>query len=169
MACRWSNQASLSPPPPPPPYHIRNMPPPSPPQMPPPSASAHLSSAPRGPPTSSPFAGVRDLPGFAPHRSSAGMTISSILGGEERRPIGSPHTTAAGLSSTPNTMPPPSPGRARASSMREAAGHREISPPRGSIFGEPRAQWSGQLVPVHGRTRLLCTVHSRLGGFGGVR
>ncbi|KAK4555496.1 hypothetical protein LTR86_007248 [Recurvomyces mirabilis] len=143
----------LEPPPPPPPAFLaRNMPPPSPPQMPPPPGSSHLSNAPRGPPTSSPFAGVRDLPGFAPHRPGAGMTISSILGGgEERKSLGSPHMTASGVLGTPKTMPPPSPGRVRASSMRESLPRREPSPPRSSIFGEPRAQSAfherGELEP----------------------
>ncbi|TKA33047.1 hypothetical protein B0A54_14708 [Friedmanniomyces endolithicus] len=146
--------------PPPPSFPTRNMPPPSPPQMPPPAASAHLASAPRGPPIASPFAGVRDLPGFAPHRPGNGMTITSILGGGSERSINSsprkmpsivgnglerainssPNIAGAGLSSSIHAMRPPSPGRARATSMREAVGRREQSPPRGGIFGEPRAQ-----------------------------
>ncbi|TKA49914.1 hypothetical protein B0A55_13187 [Friedmanniomyces simplex] len=153
----------LEPPPPPPPsFPTRNMPPPSPPQMPPPAASAHLASAPRGPPTASPFAGVRDLPGFAPHRPGNGMTITSILGGGNERSINSSPRmmpsilgngnerginsspriagAGAGASSTIHPMRPPSPGRARASSMREAVGRREHSPSRGGVFGEPRAQ-----------------------------
>ncbi|KAK5107058.1 hypothetical protein LTR62_001908 [Meristemomyces frigidus] len=106
-----------------------------------PPGSSHLSSAPRGPPTSSPFAGVRDLPGFAPYRPGAGMTISSILGmGEERKPMGSPHMSASGMLGTAKTMPPPSPGRVRASSMRESLPRREPSPALVSMFGEPRAQ-----------------------------
>ncbi|RMY70650.1 hypothetical protein D0862_14715 [Hortaea werneckii] len=133
--------AAQAPPPPPPPpsYPSRNMPPPSPPQMPPPSANAnHLASAPRGPPTTSPFAGVRD---FATHRPNAGMSISSMLGGnDERKPTSSPHSSAMGPSATPKPMRPASPGRARSSSMREPYAHREPSPARGSAFGEQRAQ-----------------------------
>ncbi|KAI7357033.1 hypothetical protein KC354_g10198 [Hortaea werneckii] len=127
------------PPPPPPSYPSRNMPPPSPPQMPPPSANAnHLASAPRGPPTTSPFAGVRD---FATHRPTAGMSISSMLGGnDERKPTSSPHSSTMGPSATPKPMRPTSPGRARSSSMREPYAHREPSPARGSTFGEERAQ-----------------------------
>ncbi|KAI7217110.1 hypothetical protein KC333_g4427 [Hortaea werneckii] len=127
------------PPPPPPSYPSRNMPPPSPPQMPPPSANAnHLASAPKGPPTTSPFAGVRD---FATHRPTAGMSISSMLGGnDERKPTSSPHSSTMGPSATPKPMRPTSPGRARSSSMREPYAHREPSPARGSAFGEQRAQ-----------------------------
>ncbi|KAH9835108.1 Histone deacetylation protein Rxt3 [Teratosphaeria destructans] len=131
-------------PPPLPPFATRNMPPPSSPQMlPPSSAATHLSSAPRGPPTASPFAGVRDLASHPSHRPGAGMSISSILGGgerDERKPQVSPHTTGFPQPSLPPSMRPPSPGRARSASMREGVGRREPSPLRESILGEPRAQ-----------------------------
>ncbi|EMC95342.1 hypothetical protein BAUCODRAFT_35326 [Baudoinia panamericana UAMH 10762] len=134
----------LEPPPPPPPptfFSSRNMPPPSSPQMPPPTAPAHLASAPRGPPISSPFAGVRDLAGFASHRPPPSMPIASILGGgDERRLNSSPNTIAAGPISTRKPMQPLSPGRARASSMREGVGRREPSPLRDGVFGGSRAQ-----------------------------
>ncbi|KAK4547899.1 hypothetical protein LTR36_010618 [Oleoguttula mirabilis] len=125
----------------PPSFPTRNMPPPSPPQMPPPSAASHhLASAPRGPPTTSPFAGVRDLGSFASHRPGTGMSISSMLGGgEERKSNSSPHAFAVAPLAAPGPMQPPSPGRARSSSMREGLGRREPSPMRGGIFGEPRA------------------------------
>ncbi|KAK3686640.1 hypothetical protein LTR37_019621 [Vermiconidia calcicola] len=113
----------LEPHPPPPPFQSRQMPPPSP---------------PRGPPTATPFAGVRDLASFSSYRPTSGMSISSILGGsEDRIPHSSPNAPPAALL-TPKTMPPPSPGRVRASSMREgsARGLRDVSPPR-NIFGEP--------------------------------
>ncbi|KAK5119281.1 hypothetical protein LTR85_007637 [Meristemomyces frigidus] len=129
-------------PPAPPSFPTRNMPPPSPPQMPPPSAASHhLASAPRGPPTTSPFAGARDLASFASHRPGAGMSISSMLGGgEERKPTDSPHVFSVAPLAAQSSMQPPSPGRARSSSMREGLGRREPSPIRGGMFGEPRAQ-----------------------------
>ena len=111
------------------------MPPPSSPQT-APTSSSQLGSAPRGPPTASPFAGVRDL--ASSHRP--GMSISAILGGgEERRPNGSPHSTVAAPTYTPKSMQPPSPGRARSASMRESSdrGMRNSSPPRVGMFGEP--------------------------------
>ncbi|USW46692.1 Putative histone deacetylation protein Rxt3 [Septoria linicola] len=121
------------PPPPPPSYPARAMPPPLSPQNAHPSA--HLTSAPRGPPAASPFNGVREL-NNSHHRP--GMSISAILGGgEERKPPGSPHGSVVGLSSTPRPMQPPSPGRARSSSMRESGdrGMKRSSPSR--VFGEP--------------------------------
>ena len=127
----------LEPPPPPLSFQARQMPPPSPPQM-PSSASSLPGEAPRGPPTASPFAGVRDLASFS-SRPAGGMSISSILGGsEERKPHSSPHAPTA-PASTPKSMPPPSPGRARSSSTREGSfrNFRDVSPPR-NIFGEPR-------------------------------
>lgn len=126
----------LEPPQHPPPFPARNMPPPSSPQN-APAPSSHLGAgAPRGPPTASPFAGVRDL--ASTHRP--GMSISAILGGgEERKPNGSPHSSVAAPSHTPKTMQPPSPGRARSASMRESGdrGMRNVSPPRVGIYGEP--------------------------------
>ncbi|CAK4030561.1 Hypothetical predicted protein [Lecanosticta acicola] len=111
------------------------MPPPSPPQN-PSSSSLHHGSAPRGPPTTSPFPGVREL---SNHR--AGMSISSILGGgEERKPVGSPHSSIAAPSSTSKSMQPPSPARARSASMREGSDRymmKGASPPRPGIFAEP--------------------------------
>ncbi|PIB00877.1 hypothetical protein CB0940_00542 [Cercospora beticola] len=118
--------------PPPPSYPTRAMPPPSSPQN---APSSHLTSAPRGPPTASPFTGIRDL-SSSHHRP--GMSISAILGGsDEHKPPGSPHGSANGPSSTPRPMQPPSPGRARSSSMRESGdrGMRRHSPLR--TFGEP--------------------------------
>lgn len=61
-------------------------------------------------------------------------------GGDDRKPESSPQINAMPPLSTPNSMRPPSPGRARSSSMREGMGRREQSPIRGAIFGEPRAQ-----------------------------
>ncbi|KAF7193409.1 Transcriptional regulatory protein RXT3, partial [Pseudocercospora fuligena] len=93
--------------------------------------------APRGPPTTSPFAGVRDLAG-SHHRP--GMSISAILGGgEERRPHESPHSSHDGPAHTPKPMQPPSPGRARSYSNREGGerGYNKSSPPRPGVFGEP--------------------------------
>lgn len=124
----------LDPPSLPPPFPARNMPPPSSPQHAPPST--HLSSAPRGPPIASPFPGVRDLAGSSHHRPE--MSISAILGGAgERKPPGSPHSLTAAPSSTPKAMQPPSPGRARSSSMRES-GDRGIRPvqrsPRAGVY-----------------------------------
>ncbi|KAK5175726.1 uncharacterized protein LTR77_000865 [Saxophila tyrrhenica] len=118
-------------PPPPPHFHSRQMPPPSPPNL-PSSASSLSASAPRGPPNASPFPSVRDLSSFQSHRPGGGMSISSILGGgDERNPPGSPNA-ANNAAPTPKSMPPPSPARARSSSMREpgARGFREASPPR---------------------------------------
>ena len=114
------------------------MPPPSPPHL-PSSASSLPGSAPRGPPTASPFASLRDLASHASHRPSNGMSISSILGGDDqRKPQSSPNTISIGAL-TPKTMPPPSPGRARSSSMREpgARGQRDGSPAR-QQFGNAR-------------------------------
>ena len=126
------------PPPHAPPFQSRQMPPPSPPQM-PSSASSLPGSAPRGPPTASPFAGARDLASFSSNRPGGGMSISSILGNsEERKSQSSPQVSHA-AASPPKSMPPPSPGRARATSMREgfSRGYRDLSPPR-NIFGELR-------------------------------
>ncbi|KXT06465.1 hypothetical protein AC578_5990 [Pseudocercospora eumusae] len=128
----------LEPPPPPPPFSARNMPPPSSPQNAPSSSLHPGAGAPRGPPTTSPFAGVRDLAG-SHHRP--GMSISAILGGggEERRPHESPHSSHAGPAHTPKPMHPPSPGRARSYSNREGGerGYNKSSPPRPGVFGEP--------------------------------
>lgn len=142
------SHTSIAPPdalPPPPPFQPRQMPPPSPPQM--SSTAPSLSgSAPRGPPTASPFAGVRDLASHSSNRPSGGMSISSILGGnEERRSHGSPSST------TPKSMPPPSPGRVRSSSMREgqARNARDVSPPRSGL-GDPKATPTG-----HGHDRTI--------------
>ncbi|KAK5710696.1 hypothetical protein LTR15_012852 [Elasticomyces elasticus] len=141
--------------PPPPPFPSQ--------QMPPPSSAAHLASAPRGPPSASPFAGIRDLPGF--RSGGNGMAITSLLdraGGHERSSPrmmpGSLLGERGGVGSSPHmagmsggAMRPPSPGsgRMRASSMREppsaGRGNREQSPlgglgqVKGGIF-EPRAQ-----------------------------
>lgn len=127
-------RAPVDPPPPPPSFPARNMPPPSPPQNAPPPSS-HFGPAPRGPPISSPFAAMRDP---ASHRPD--MSISAILGGGDgHRPNGSPHSSAVAPALTPRSMQPPSPGRARSSSMREA-GDRNMnnsSPPRPGMFGEP--------------------------------
>jgi hypothetical protein len=138
----------LEPPHAPPSFASRNMPPPSPPQ---PgnssSTSSILGSAPRGPPTSSPFSGIRDLASLssvtAPHRPSGGMSISSILGGAEepRKSAVSPHSSGPFPSSAAlPPMQPPSPGRARSSSMREgySGAARDLSPGRLGPLGEPR-------------------------------
>ncbi|QIW97944.1 hypothetical protein AMS68_003462 [Peltaster fructicola] len=104
----------------------------------PPSPSQPLPSAAHGahgPPTTSPFAGIRDLASLnSGRRSGAGMSISSILGGAVDEP-----------KSTQKSMQPPSPGRARASSMREYSnGYRERSPLRRDqgIFGQRSADGS---------------------------
>ena len=139
---------ALEHPPAPPSFASRNMPPPSPPQAGNASStSSILGPAPRGPPTASPFAGIRDLAslssGPAPHRTSGGMSISSILGGGEdtRKPAASPHSSGSlPQSAQLPPMQPPSPGRARSSSMREgySGAARELSPGRVGPLGEPR-------------------------------
>ncbi|SMY20345.1 unnamed protein product [Zymoseptoria tritici ST99CH_1A5] len=116
--------------PPPPSFPARNMPPPSPPQN-APAAGHHMGTAPRGPSTTSPFARPRDLSSHRP-----GMSISAILGGgEDPRPSGSPHSSAAAPASAFGSMQPPSPGRARASSMREGHGR---EPRRDGLFASPQ-------------------------------
>lgn len=105
----------------------RHMPPPSSPQLTSANGSTHLNTAPRGPPTSSPFTGLRDLASFSSYRQPIGMPISSMLGAERK------------IQDAPPVMPPPATSRARASSMREpfARGFRDVSPQR-NIFSEPR-------------------------------
>ena len=124
--------------PPPPSFQSRQMPPPSPPPM-PSSASSLPNSTPRGPPTASPFAGARDLASFSSNRPGGAMSLSSILGNSEERQSQSSPQTQLLANSPPKSMPPPSPGRARATSMREpfSRGLRDVSPPR-NHFGEQR-------------------------------
>nr|POE65991.1 ras guanine nucleotide exchange factor k [Quercus suber] len=115
------------------------MPPPSSPQMlPPPNASSLHAPPIRGPPTTSSFAGAKDLASLPTHRPVTGMSISSMLGGsDEHRVNSSPRSSAAAPCSASRPMQPPSPGRARSSSMRE--GRRELSPHRSGLLTEPRA------------------------------
>ncbi|KAK6437422.1 hypothetical protein LTR95_006385 [Oleoguttula sp. CCFEE 5521] len=122
-------------------FSSRNMPPPSSPQIPPYSSNPTMpGTAPRGPPTASPFAGIRDLASMSSHhRSNGGMSISAILE-DTRKPDSSPHLSNAFASQSQNLMRPPSPGRARASSMREgyARQMRPMSPGRINAFSEQR-------------------------------
>lgn len=121
-----------------PPHHAfpaRNMPPPSPTTNAPPLPGSHTGSALRGPLSTTPFGGNRD---YSSHRP--GMSISAMLGGgEERRTTGSPHSSTTAPPPMPRSMQPPSPGRARASSMREGLDHgmNGYSPSQGGVFREP--------------------------------
>nr|POE96469.1 transcriptional regulatory protein rxt3 [Quercus suber] len=114
-------------------------PPPSSPQMlPPPNASSHHGPTARGPPITSPFAGAKELASLAAPRPATGMSISSMLGGPDEHGVSSsPRSSAAAPSSASRLMHPPSPGRARSSSMRE--GRRGSSPHRNGLLAEPRA------------------------------
>lgn len=114
-------------------YPTRHMPPP--PSSPHSSAMPpmHLASAPRGPPATSPFDSARDMGNHRP-----AMSLSNILDSrEEHRPHEQPHNAS---NVTPSdSMRPPSPGRARSISMREAYTPRpfgESSPQRGSLFAD---------------------------------
>ena len=72
--------------------------------------------------------------------SSPRMSSSAMSSGNERSINSSPRIPGFGQPGGLQAMRPPSPARARASSMREVPGRREQSPPRGGFLGEPRAQ-----------------------------